>query len=501
VLRLLLLVLSAASIHAAGVIRGMVVENQSGKPLSRATVVLQPIDGTPGSPRPVRTSTYGSFEFASLADGAYIVKASRRGFLPTEYGQKQWNSAGVPVFLKDNASTFLTIRLPRYGAITGTVVDENDVGVPEFDVLAYRRTDPPQLVTRARSDERGIYRLTGLEPGYYLVRTAANQDDGLDYLPTFSRETQTVAEAHTAQVFLDEDTRNMDVRPAPGKLFSVSGTVVTEPPGIAVTVILSSDIGRQVTQGPGFQFDGLPPGPYEIYAEAPENRALNAKYQAAHLMLSVYRDVSKVSMSTSPPRETRFDFNPAPAGGSSSQVLARRKDLAGLGPTMTLQMTNNRAPLSPGRWELSVVPPPGYYVSGFTTPSMPPAGRGRPDGWNEVLISGFGGGVASIALSSNPGSVRGVVKAAAGELAPGAPVYLEAYDAATQKRLTDLRATRTDLQGAYRFDGLAPGNYRILSTFEYQMPDAAAMDLAGARSVSVEAGGVRQMDLDLYELR
>lgn len=171
-LRLLLLVLTAAGLHA-GVIRGTVVENQTGKPLSRATVVLQPIDGTRGNPLSVRTTTYGGFEFASLADGAYVVKASRRGFLPTEYGQRQWNSAGLPVVLKDNASTFLTIRLPRFGAITGTIVDENDVGVPQFEVLAYRRTEPPQLVTRARSAwtrKRGMWTCGRRLEGYSAFR-------------------------------------------------------------------------------------------------------------------------------------------------------------------------------------------------------------------------------------------------------------------------------------------------------------------------------------------
>lgn len=236
-----------------------------------------------------------------------------------------------------------------------------------------------------------------------------------------------------------------------------------------------------------------------MYAEAPENRALNAKYQAVYLPLNVDRNLSRVSISTLPVRETRFDFNPAVAADPNSvQVLARRKDLAGTLQTVTLRLANNRALLAPGRWELSLVPPPGYYVSAFSAPSMPQSARGRPDGWNEIVINYYG--VVGVSLSASPGGVHGVVKAA-GEAVPGAPVFVEAYDAATQRRLTDLRATRTDLQGAYRFDGVAPGNYRVLSTFEYQMPDSAAMDLARARSATVEARGSIQIDLDLYGAR
>jgi hypothetical protein len=54
------------------------------------------------------------------------------------------------------------------------------------------------------------------------------------------------------------------------------------------------------------------------------------------------------------------------------------------------------------------------------------------------------------------------------------------------------------MRGEYRFEGLAPGVYRVLSTFEYQMPDSAAMDIGGARSVQVVASGDLQADLDLF---
>ena len=77
-------------------------------------------------------------------------------------------------------------------------------------------------------------------------------------------------------------------------------------------------------------------------------------------------------------------------------------------------------------------------------------------------------------------------------------MYLEAYDATARKRVTDLRATRTDLTGSYHFDDLAPGLYRVLATFEYQNPDSAAMDLAGARLAEIEAHAALQADLDLF---
>src|ERR1700733_8274672 len=135
-----ILVLVAVSLQAA-VIRGIVVENMTGYSLSRSLVTLHLI-GTPSDAAvSVRTSEPGAFEFSNLAAGAYIVRASRGGFPPMESGQRQWNSAGTPVIVDKDGAASLNIRLSRLGAITGTVRDENEVGVPEQDVAAYTNTE------------------------------------------------------------------------------------------------------------------------------------------------------------------------------------------------------------------------------------------------------------------------------------------------------------------------------------------------------------------------
>ena len=493
-MRLLLALAVAAIALQAAVIRGTVLENQTGRPVARAVVGLTPISGTPGKPLAVRTNSAGIFEFGQLSAGAYVIKASRRGFVPTEYGQKQWNSAGLPVTVAADDSPFLTIRLPRYGSITGTVVDENDVGLPEQDVVAYRFTQPPVLIARTTSDDRGVYRLSGLEPGIYLVRTAGKPDDGFEYVPTFSKETLRVEEARSTQVYLDEEAKNMDVRPVPGRLFTVSGAAIPVPPaGGPVSVTLVSDMGRLSATGPGFHFAALPPGPYELYAEVGENRDQHTPFQAVFTQLSVDRDMS-VKLSLQPVRETRIELSPAELA-ARIQVSVRRKDLAGTGQPGLLTVTNGRATLAPGRWELLVTPTAGYYVSGFSGPSHKRGTVDRPDGWNEIVVQSYS--MVRVTLSPGPGGLHGLVQATGGPV-PGAPVYLEAFDPATHTRLLDLRSTRADMRGAYRFDGLAPGAYRITATFEYQAPDVAAMDTAGAKSVQVDAHADMQMDLDLY---
>lgn len=105
----------------------------------------------------------------------------------------------------------------------------------------------------------------------------------------------------------------------------------------------------------------------------------------------------------------------------------------------------------------------------------------------------------TFALTAGGGSVHGIVKTL-GDAVAGAPVHLEAYDPVSRRRVDDLQTTRTDLRGGYRFDGLAPGVYRVLATFEYQSPDTSAMDQASARRIEIEARTDLQLDLDLYTL-
>jgi Carboxypeptidase regulatory-like domain len=103
-----------------------------------------------------------------------------------------------------------------------------------------------------------------------------------------------------------------------------------------------------------------------------------------------------------------------------------------------------------------------------------------------------------IKVSSRPAAIHGRVTGSGQDAAPGAPVYLEAFDQASGKRLIDLRVVRTDLRGQYRFRGLAPGVYRVLSTFEFDKPDSQTMDASGARSVTLSEGDDTAQDLELY---
>jgi hypothetical protein len=481
----------------AGVIRGAVVEKSTGYSLAHASVSLQPV--APGNQpgRTVLANDSGIFEFDRLPAGAYVIKASRRGFIPGEYGQKRWNSAGTAISLGEDGSFSVRIPLSRYGSISGTVRDSNEVGIADQDVAAYTNTQPPHFVTRARSDDRGVFRISGLDPGTYLVRTTGNNDEDRGYLPTFSRQTLRVEEARTVVVYPDEDANDGDVRPIVGRLFEISGNAAPLPSsnyGWVVTVTLASETGRVVSQGQGFHFGALAPVHYELYAEAREISP-GVRVFGGHTEFALERNLT-IPLPLTEVRESQIVLQDA--GETVSAVgYVRRKDLAGVGAAQVVKLgASTGVLLLPGRWEILTAPPGGYYVSRFS-----PLMRDNavpPEGWNVVEVGrsfGFSRFVAT--LSNGPGGIHGMVKVSNAP-AWGAPVFLERWDPVTRQRLLDLRETRTDMRGNYRFDSLPPGEYRVLSTYEYASPDSNAFDIAQPGAVRVESSTNPQVDLDLY---
>jgi len=488
-----LLVALATGVLRAAVIQGTVVENQTGHAVARADLLLEPVAGFSGLSRSVRTNTNGVFQFAAIPAGSYFLTASRPGFATIRFGQRQWKAAGTPITVAENDSSTLTLRLPHFGAISGSVLDENDVGLPDYEVVAYRNSRPMQAMARAVSDDRGVFRISGLPPGSYIVRCASRQYGEMGYLPTFSRETQTLNQALPIQVEMDQQVERADVRPIVGQLFTYSVGVATVPPGMQpVYITFATELGRETVQASSHTFGPVPAGPVEIFSQAPLDRREGFQEDYRKIMLTKNDGVNIVTREQT---ETQFIFGGDPVDPRSIQVLARRNDMAGPGEKEVLGLdSNRRVHLSSGPWQLAIQPNPAFYVAGFSGPPYPEASL-HPGGWNDIVVGA--GGSVKFTLSSNPGSVHGTVESS-GQAVVGAPVFLERSDVEPERRLSEAFTTRTDIQGQYQIAGLAPGNYRLLASFEYSTADSETMSLAGAKAIRIERGKDYQQDLDLY---
>jgi hypothetical protein len=251
-------------------------------------------------------------------------------------------------------------------------------------------------------------------------------------------------------------------------------------------------------QASSHEFGPLPAGPYELFAQAPLERQPGIQGHYDRVNVGQDRALPRIVLRQVPP--VQFTFEGASAQAADSiQVLARRKDLAGEGATEVLKLANNAVQLAPGPWEIAPAPIPGFYVSGFSGSGYQRRGDGRFDGWNEINVGSSNAGV-KFTLSSSSSALHGTVKSGSEPVA-GAPVFLEPMDLEPRRRVTDTFSTRTDMRGHYQFSGLAPGNYRVLSSFEYQMPDSQTMSNASAKTVQLDSTHEGQQDLDLYIIR
>lgn len=168
---------AATAVAATARINGRVTSVDGGRPVSRARVMITAGNDLPGG-RAMLTDASGVFDFTELPAGRYTVTASKAGYVSISYGQRRPLQAGTPLQVAEGQQVRnLDLRLPRGSAITGHVLDENGDPLPgsTVRVLMYRYAQGNrQLVPAgtAQTDDRGEYRVWGLNPGDYYISAA-----------------------------------------------------------------------------------------------------------------------------------------------------------------------------------------------------------------------------------------------------------------------------------------------------------------------------------------
>jgi protocatechuate 3,4-dioxygenase beta subunit len=486
-LRALVLLLVTAPVWG-GVLKGVVMDNSNGRVLAGAVVVLRQLEAGGASTVRQRVQRNGMFEFTGLVAGQYLLTAARAGFLPYGYGQRSWKGAARPFEIRPDGEQFLELRLLRQPAIAGQVVDENDTGIADIPVYLYRNTRPPRMAKQARTDDSGAYRIGGLEPGDYLVRAGAMRlEEDYSVVPTFHRETARVEEAVPVEVGAGEVARDVVVRPLEGRL----SRLAVEVPAPLFTgpwpVRLVSEMIDRTLVSPAV-FDDLPPGRYELYTEG----TIAGEPMSGYLELELGgpREV-KMALSHSNPLSVQLMMgNGHTAPSTEAKLLVRRKTLAGLEAPRPLDA--RRTTLPAGRWLVGMEPDPKLYL-------LSPA-TGEEAGWVEAA-SQYGRTLGvPLRVSDQPATLSGTVKDERGQPVAGVPVHAEWYSRRLQARQGVLRTAVTGTSGAFRLEGLAPGLYRLLASFDESNPGTRIFDVASRHQVTLPEGGSATAELELAEI-
>jgi hypothetical protein len=233
-----------------------------------------------------QTDDDGSFVAEGLEPGAYAVSVEAPGYIVTsgltdEDGKQIYSRPGDQ----------LTIRMIKGGVITGKVTDSQGQPIVQAPVHAVRLRDerghPAKGNPKALSgfvgphtDDRGIYRVYGLEPGVYLV--SAGGGEQFSSTP-FTNDSQvyhpsgTVDVAAEVKVQAGQETGGIDISYSSIPGHSLSGHLAGQfatggMASMAVLVLthLKTGVPQAETMSMGdshaFRIEGVPDGEYLLTA-------------------------------------------------------------------------------------------------------------------------------------------------------------------------------------------------------------------------------------------
>lgn len=289
--------------------------------------------GTPtGMSRSVMTDANGQFSFPRMPAGQFQITVQHTQFLPLNFGQRR--PGGQPSYLRLADGQQLTLKLPmqRGAVITGTVLGPDGEPQPHAQIRAWRYTMNGgfrrlQTSGYASADDRGVYRMFGLQPGSYLVSATPNASQAMSderfnaqndlveqaiaagkaippaapgmtptvsvpvmpppvpgtttappaYLQTFAPNALTPSDATTVTVAGGEEHPGVDVFVRLVQATNVQGEVPpSSEPGVAVQVVLiNEDPSIDAIEGTTtradrngkFMFRALKPGKYSVLAQ------------------------------------------------------------------------------------------------------------------------------------------------------------------------------------------------------------------------------------------
>ena len=262
---------------ATGSISGRVL-NENGQPLAGAVVQTRAIGAT-GVGQSTMANREGEFTFTGLDRGEYVLAAIMPAYTPAP------RETSAPVQPTYHIGDSVTLTLIKGGVVTGSVTDANGDPVIAVNVRAQmsRDTNGRRVATgwsrEGNTDDRGIYRIYGLQPGTYVVSAGgaspfmssdgnAFDGDAPTYAPSAARDSATEISVRGG-----EEVSGLDIhyRGEQGRI--VSGQVKTASAAGSSVILSASGEGAvpwQTTtysQGGGnFMFSGIEDGEYQLLA-------------------------------------------------------------------------------------------------------------------------------------------------------------------------------------------------------------------------------------------
>lgn len=526
-------------------IQGRVINAESGRPFRLARVMAMAPEL--GDGRVTSTDENGVFEFTQLPAGHYSLSASKTGYIAVNFGQRRPLRPGRPIEVRDGQRVRdIDFRLSRGSAITGRVLDQDGEPLIRASVRAMRyrfvqgerRIEPGGA---AETDDRGHFRMFGLQPGTYFVSATArigtvvesgritivesqSSEMSLAYMPTYYPGVPALSDAAPIAVSLADEVAGIDFSLQLVTAAAVSGVVVG-PAGVArnASVMLVPDDTRgmsgqtysgRVGRDGTFSIVNVPPGRYIAIARGTPGRGGGGGEQdlSAALPVAVYgsavTDVNLVlAAGTTISGHVVFEGAATP----SLQDFARMRIGLWAPVAASLPMFStpaNATPRQDGTFSIPNVPAGArlFRVSGLQNPWTLKAiyldGRDVTDEMVEMK-AGETGGRVMVAVTDKATTVTGAVRDDHDQPLGEFTVIAFAADSTlwrAQSRF--IQAVRPDRTGVYTLRGLPPGEYLVravddVDQGEWYDPELLQSLRAGASRLTLQEGDTKSLDLKL----
>jgi Carboxypeptidase regulatory-like domain len=281
-----------------------VLSGATGQALRRAQVVLRPADSK-GTSVYQTTDESGSFSFPKVATGRYTITVQREGYLPLSAG-RIGDYKMPPIFTVNSGETITSFafRMTPSGVVTGKVKFDDaepavNVAIQLYRSYYERGRHGFAAAASARTDDRGEYRVHGLEPGSYYVaalyqappRPPATQEQvrkdalgnplpDLNYAVTFFPQVQKMSDAVPVKIAPGDEVAGIDIFLTVVHTMHIRGRVLSAVKGdvIAIpsvtlrmndsdnTASVSAPLNVILNRDLSFEIEGVTAGPYLLIA-------------------------------------------------------------------------------------------------------------------------------------------------------------------------------------------------------------------------------------------
>jgi hypothetical protein len=481
-------------------VTGRVVTAAEGYPLKSARVLLVPEHGRSHNQIYATSSdSEGHFVLKDIPPGQYEFSASHTGFVEQDY-KAQANDSG-PVFSLRSGETVgdVLFRLVAAAVITGRVSNDDGDPMQRVEVVALRRPSEEEMedmeelhrhkiqmedVASAESDDRGQYRIFGLKPGEYFIRTEdsssppggrISSDDfwlkevlgsefGSVYFPGVSQASQAQAIPVKAgeEAQADITMRRVKTVEIAGRVIGAAGPAANALVRLEPGDTNESDFDRQDTtdEKGNFHLRNIPQGTYYIFAYLKGQGAGVYETRARQKVEVTGDNIDALTVTLTPgvtiQGKLKLDGSASPLPDSITVLLMSVDEDEPLGGRCEVKKD--------GSFECRAVHDGNYavHVAGQLdqTTYIKSARRGPDDLLEKGLqVEGNSSEQVELILGSDSARLEGSVGDDDGPVA-GARVRLVPEPLTPYNRLR-VRSTRTDQLGHFSLIGVAPGKYAV----------------------------------------